>query len=374
MPRRPQSPADCAANQDARPFPSAPFSIRPPASHELAGLPADAYPALHEWQILGDPAWNLLHAQRVAAHCRRIETQFLREFRSARCAASRSRSNPSGASSSRLNSSRLPPPRGLSIDLPPTSSAQCAWGASAADFIGNDVGNYRGPPLRNDFTRHVAWASRPCSPHEDTGETPVPRSINLELKSLLWRQACQVVLQRIEKICFPKARMKNLTVLTRTQTARPRRRGKAPTPADLERLLETGEPLPPEMSRADCEEMLEKLRRKFERKTCSAPWFDHCWEEGGTYPPKADTTPMRPCHCPRCRRIGKLWPFHYLSPRQFGKTSGFISFECRLDSLDDEEAARYPSSRSGTAMRSARERRIKPRRSRRRRGEREVSG
>lgn len=139
-----------------------------------------------------------------------------------------------------------------------------------------------------------------------------------------------------------------------------------PAPAALNRLLQMESTISalPEAMHREWRDRLDRLLRQIEQKTCSAAWFEHCWEEGGSYPPDADTTPMRPCSCERCRPIGKLWPSHYTSPRRFGKIDGFISYECHLESLSDWRAAQLPSSRSGVALRAIREARIKLKRRR----------
>lgn len=139
-----------------------------------------------------------------------------------------------------------------------------------------------------------------------------------------------------------------------------------PAPAALDRLLQLESTIGalPDAIYRDWRNRLDRLRRQIEQKTCSAAWFDHCWENGGVFPPDADTTPMRPCGCDRCRPIGKLWPAPYTSPRRFGEIDGYISYECHLESLSDWRLAQLPSSRSGVALRAIREARIKLKRRR----------
>lgn len=147
---------------------------------------------------------------------------------------------------------------------------------------------------------------------------------------------------------------------------RPPRR---PTPAELERALRLAESentLGSQQRELIASE-LRALRRNLEQHTCSAAWISNCWESGDAFPPAAQTTPMVPCACERCRRTGRLWPSHYAAPIRDpaghrGKV--FLSFECYLESLSDWDAARLPSSPSGLALRAIREGRIRFRRQR----------
>lgn len=82
---------------------------------------------------------------------------------------------------------------------------------------------------------------------------------------------------------------------------------------------------------------------------------------------------MLPCDCPSCQRTGRLWPAVYGAPKgargpkdpagargQTARTHPtFLSYECRLESLSDWDAAQLPFSPSGLALRVVREGRIK---------------
>lgn len=141
------------------------------------------------------------------------------------------------------------------------------------------------------------------------------------------------------------------------------------TPAELERALRADDAafaIGPRVRAELLQELLEVRWRL--RAACSQAWFDHCWLTGAAFPPAADTTPMRPCGCERCRASGRLWPQHYDAPDHAG--AAVLSYECYLESLGDEEAANLPSSPSGIALRAIREGRIRlrfPRTSARRR-------
>jgi len=172
--------------------------------------------------------------------------------------------------------------------------------------------------------------------------------------------------------------------------------------ADLERALKARDglrALPKGTTREMLERILVHKRWDLLRLVCSDPWFRHCWETGEHFPPKAETTPMRPCRCPRCTFLGRLWPAYYdaTSPAspdgvgtagrgrppgrasaaesvgavESGRAGGaptpdagqahdsILSYECYLESLDDWAAAQLPSSPSGLALRAIRERRIR---------------
>ena len=149
------------------------------------------------------------------------------------------------------------------------------------------------------------------------------------------------------------------------------------TPAELERLLRSQECvrlLPPKV-RQQALEQLGGLRSRLLRLVCSEAWFEHCWKTGEEFPPRADSTPMVSCQCPRCVQSGKLWPSTYAVPDAVpsGPSSEgrqrTLSYECYLESLSDWDAANLPSSPSGLALRAVREGRIRLRfqRTRRRR-------
>ena len=149
-------------------------------------------------------------------------------------------------------------------------------------------------------------------------------------------------------------------------------------PADLERASKLVGVLPsftPERRRALIAELM-RLRVDLRSLVSSEPWFDHCWATGESFPPLAETSPMRACPCERCRRTGKVWPNGYVAPghqRAAANTDGddedaqatprdaVLSYECYLESLSDWEAANLPSSPSGLALRAIREGRIKVR-------------
>ncbi len=143
-----------------------------------------------------------------------------------------------------------------------------------------------------------------------------------------------------------------------------------PTPAFLQRMLRasesTGALSVQQYSQITSE--IQTLRRDLEQRACSATWMSNCWESGEAFPPAAQTTPMRACGCERCRPIGRLWPAHYSAPpcrvARKGAPIKFLSYECYLESLSDEQAAELPSSPSGIALRAIREGRIRLRRRR----------
>ena len=143
-----------------------------------------------------------------------------------------------------------------------------------------------------------------------------------------------------------------------------------PTPASLERMLRGSESTGAlsVQQRGQISMELQTLRRDLEQRTCSAAWLSNCWESGETFPPAAQTTPMRACGCERCRPSGRLWPAHYSAPpcrvARNGAAIKFLSYECYLESLPDEQAAELPSSPSGIALRAIREGRIRLRRRR----------
>ena len=147
-----------------------------------------------------------------------------------------------------------------------------------------------------------------------------------------------------------------------------------PTPQRLEKMLRTPEAAQtlPASTRRRLETELAERRRHLLHVSCSAAWFSDCWGSGEPFPPRADTTPMIPCSCERCRRVGKLWPALYCvkvrSTESTGDTELLVSFECYLESLPTVEAVRFPSSPSGLALRAIREGRIKIRRTRTRCG------
>jgi hypothetical protein len=93
MPQRRKSGVRCAPDQGEWNFSIALLSNRPPAFSELAGLPADTHPALHEWQILGEAGWQWQHARRIAKHCRRVQEQYLRHNRNRGAGGSRGKRN-----------------------------------------------------------------------------------------------------------------------------------------------------------------------------------------------------------------------------------------------------------------------------------------
>ncbi len=69
------------------PFASARFvppSARLPQFHELGGLAAERYPALHEWQIRRHAEWRLRHAERVESHRERVKRHLRAHARSKR--------------------------------------------------------------------------------------------------------------------------------------------------------------------------------------------------------------------------------------------------------------------------------------------------
>jgi hypothetical protein len=143
-------------------------------------------------------------------------------------------------------------------------------------------------------------------------------------------------------------------------------------PAELERMIRSadGQEVLPKELRDRIAADLRQQRRHLEQVTCSATWLSNCWEAGDAFPPAAQTSPMLACQCERCRRTGRVWPPHYAAPSKRGDaevtgvTSAFLSYECYLESLSDEQAAELPSSPSGTALRAIREGRIKLRRQR----------
>ena len=143
-----------------------------------------------------------------------------------------------------------------------------------------------------------------------------------------------------------------------------------PTPASLQRMLRASESTGA-LSVQQCSQIsmeLQTLRRDLEQRACSATWFSNCWESGEPFPPAAPTTPMRVCGCERCKPGGRLWPPHYSAPpcrvARKGGAINFLSYECYLESLPDEQAAELPSSPSGIALRAIREGRIRLRRQR----------
>jgi hypothetical protein len=165
-------------------------------------------------------------------------------------------------------------------------------------------------------------------------------------------------------------------VSTRQDVAKvavPNRPPRSPSPDKLERMLRSDEAqraLPNEQRERIAGE-LRQMRRHLEQVACSAAWVSQCWENGDGYPPAAQTTPMIACQCDRCRRTGRLWPAHYAAPlreadvpRSDIVATGFLSYECYLESLPDLHAAHLPSSPSGMALRAIREGRIKLRRQR----------
>ena len=143
-----------------------------------------------------------------------------------------------------------------------------------------------------------------------------------------------------------------------------------PTPASLERMLRASESTGAlcVQQRGQISLELQTLRRDLEQRACSAAWFSNCWESGESFPPAAQTTPMRACGCERCKPGGRLWPAHYSAPpcrvARKGAAIKFLSYECYLESLPDQQAAELPSSPSGIALRAIREGRIRLRRQR----------
>lgn len=172
--------------------------------------------------------------------------------------------------------------------------------------------------------------------------------------------------------------------------------------ADLERALKARgglRALPKGTTRETLHRILVHKRWNLLRLVCSDPWFQHCWETGEQFPPAAETTPMRPCRCPRCTILGRLWPAYYDTVTSRGAkgvdtadrghshdrassaealpaagstraddasnadarqaNESILSYECYLESLDDWQAAQLPSSPSGLAMRAIREGRIR---------------
>jgi len=150
----------------------------------------------------------------------------------------------------------------------------------------------------------------------------------------------------------------------------PHHRPKRPAPASLERMLRTSESTGALslQQRSQITLELHTLRRDLEQRTCSAAWLSNCWESGETFPPAAQATPMRTCGCERCKPVGRLWPAHYSAPpcrvARKGAAIKFLSYECYLESLPDQQAAELPSSPSGIALRAIREGRIRLRRRR----------
>lgn len=154
-------------------------------------------------------------------------------------------------------------------------------------------------------------------------------------------------------------------------------RPEALPPQRLEQLLKSSQgqaALAPSVRRRLQAELTER-RRRLLHLVCSEPWFSECWRTGRSFPPPADTTPMLPCGCGRCRAVGKLWPSIYCVVVETekglnAKTDGLalLSFECYLESMPLTEAAHLPSSPSGLALRAVREGRIKIRRTRTRYG------
>jgi hypothetical protein len=173
-------------------------------------------------------------------------------------------------------------------------------------------------------------------------------------------------------------------------------------PAELERALRSREleRALPAAERQRLVQQLLTLRWTLVRAVCSDPWYDHCWATGEAFPPRAQTTPMRPCRCARCRATGRVWPAHYDAtdlarrtgqggnaedrepkvrvgagrleelgvagcesvndaPTQEDGAGEILSYECYLESLDDWAAAQLPSSPSGIALRAIREGRIR---------------
>src|SRR4051812_39772559 len=119
-------------------------------------------------------------------------------------------------------------------------------------------------------------------------------------------------------------------------------------PGRLEALLNSlaGLSLPPQARRRALIEIT-KLKRTLRHRVCSEPWFEHCWNTGERFPPRADHTPMQLCQCHRCQRTGQLWPAFYEAsvkpqfnrePRQ-NQQNHALSYECYLESLSDWEAA-----------------------------------
>src|SRR5690242_4017259 len=107
------------------------------------------------------------------------------------------------------------------------------------------------------------------------------------------------------------------------------------TPEQLERGLKSAAAngaVPPDVRR-NILSRLSALRRYLERVVCSEPWFRNCWNAGESYPPAADTTPMLPCRCARCRRAGRLWPAHYCRSATSRRGDAIVSYECHLESL-----------------------------------------
>jgi hypothetical protein len=140
-------------------------------------------------------------------------------------------------------------------------------------------------------------------------------------------------------------------------------------PLELERRLRSPDAarVIPAAVRRHLESELARLRRHLLHTVCSQAWFSDCWATGGVFPPRADTTPMFPCACQRCRATGRLWPAVYgiavAISEEFPQPQR-VSFECYLESLSDLELSRFPSSPSGLALRAIREGRIKLRRRR----------
>ena len=159
----------------------------------------------------------------------------------------------------------------------------------------------------------------------------------------------------------------------------PHQRPKRAAPASLERMLRASESNGAlgEQQRNRITSEIQTLRRGLEQRACSATWFSNCWESGESFPPAAQTTPMRACGCERCKSSGRLWPAHYSAPPcrwpRNGAPIKFLSYECYLESLPDEQAAELPSSPSGIALRAIREGRIRLRRRRTRTASRRFS-
>jgi hypothetical protein len=163
------------------------------------------------------------------------------------------------------------------------------------------------------------------------------------------------------------------------------------SPALMEKLLASAEAMAsiPGPVRRQAERELQARKRHLLGAACSSPWFSDCWASGAPFPPRADTTPMRPCRCWRCRLVKRVWPAIYTAlsrstsstheacaePEEFtdkteGEPGSILSYECYLESLSDWEAAQVPSSPSGIALRAIREGRVKLRRQRTRLGRR----
>ncbi len=173
-------------------------------------------------------------------------------------------------------------------------------------------------------------------------------------------------------------------------------------PADLWRALtsEAAARSMPAPERRQGLVRLDALRRSLSQQSCSSSWQTDAWERGISFPPPANTTPMRPCRCERCRATGRLWPQQYSAPSASTSvpTAGaatqtttsveancssvtaegeavpeeLLSYECYLESLSDWDAAQLPSSPSGLALRAVREGRIRLRRQRTRLSSRRV--